>query len=73
MGTERLAQWLIAECARRGESYREASRKAGVANNTISEIINTGAQPGVKRLVALAQTDVDAAHRDASPVTNWLL
>jgi len=27
----------------------------------------------VRRYLALAQTDVDAAHRDASPVTNWLL
>jgi site-specific recombinase XerD len=27
----------------------------------------------VKRYVALAQTDIEQAHRDASPVSNWLL
>ena len=49
-----LKTWLIEQCDSRNLSWSEASRRAGVAPNTISEIIN-GTRPGVKRLTALAE------------------
>ena len=53
MDSAPLADWLIAECERRHLSWSEASRKAGVSPNTISQIIN-GTPAGTKRLTALA-------------------
>ena len=52
--TSELKDWLIDQCERRNLSWSEASRRAGVAPNSISEIVN-GTRPGVKRLTALAE------------------
>ena len=49
-----LADWLMAECNRRGLSYRRASLDAGIANNGIAEIINSGSKPSLDRLLKLA-------------------
>ena len=49
-----LADWLIRECEKRNLSWTEASRRAGVAPNTISQIVN-GTPAGIKRLRALAE------------------
>jgi len=48
-----LADWLIAECEKRHLSWSEASRKAGLSPNTISQIVG-GTSAGTKRLAALA-------------------
>lgn len=53
MDQERLAQWLIEQCVDRNLSWAEASRRAGVSPNTISQIVS-GINPGIKRLTALA-------------------
>ena len=53
MANTELADWLIAECKKQNLAWSDASRRAGVAPNTISEIIN-GSKPGIKRLNALA-------------------
>ena len=42
------------QCDRLNLSWTEASRRAGVAPNTISEIVG-GVQPGIKRITALAE------------------
>ena len=52
--TSELKDWLIDQCERHNLSWSEASRRAGVAPNSISEIVN-GTRPGVKRLTALAE------------------
>lgn len=49
-----LARWLVEETAKRHISWNEACRQAGVAPNTISQIVS-GMPPGVKRLLPLAQ------------------
>lgn len=54
MGQEELANWLIAECEKRHLSWSAASRNAGLAPNTISEIVG-GTPAGIKRLTALAE------------------
>jgi len=51
---EQLAAWLVDECNKRNLSWSEASRRAGVSHNTISQIVN-GVPAGPKRLVALAE------------------
>jgi transcriptional regulator with XRE-family HTH domain len=48
-----LARWLTRECEKRNLSWTEASRRAGVAPNTVSQIVN-GTPAGIKRLTALA-------------------
>jgi len=50
---KQLAEWLIVECNKRNLSWAEASRRAGVAANTISQVVN-GTPAGPKRLTALA-------------------
>jgi len=54
MNNHKLADWLIQQCEQRNLSWAEASRRAGVSPNTISQIVN-GVPPGVKRLSALAE------------------
>jgi len=49
----KIAAWLIDECNKQNLSWAEASRRAGVAQNTISQIVN-GTPAGPKRLTALA-------------------
>jgi len=49
-----LAAWLVEECNKRNLSWAEASRRAGVAANTISQVVN-GTPAGPKRLAALAE------------------
>jgi transcriptional regulator with XRE-family HTH domain len=53
MSQEELAAWLMARCEELNLSWAEASRRAGVSPNAISEIVN-GTPAGVKRLSALA-------------------
>ncbi|RPJ40098.1 MAG: XRE family transcriptional regulator [Planctomycetaceae bacterium] len=48
-----FAEWLIERCEEQNLSWSEASRRAGLAHNAISEIVN-GAPAGVKRVSALA-------------------
>ncbi len=43
------------QCNRRGESYRKASLGAGIANNGIAEIVNSGSQPSLDRVLKLAK------------------
>lgn len=54
MSQEELAAWLMARCEELNLSWAEASRRAGVSPNAISEIVN-GTPAGVKRLSALAE------------------
>ena len=49
-----LAAWLVAECERRNLSWAEASRRANVSPNTISDAV-AGTSIGPKRLLALAE------------------
>lgn len=51
--SDELAEWLIAKCRERDLSWSEASRRAGVSPNTISQIVS-GVSPGRVRLTALA-------------------
>jgi len=51
--TSALGQWIIDECAARGLSWAEASRRAGVDKSTISLIIR-GQRPGLDTCRALA-------------------
>lgn len=49
-----LATWLITECEKRNLSWAEASRRANISPNTISDAVN-GTSIGHKRLLALAE------------------
>lgn len=51
--TSALGQWIIEECAARGISWAEASRRAGVDKSTVSLIIR-GQRPGLDTCRALA-------------------
>jgi transcriptional regulator with XRE-family HTH domain len=51
--TSALGQWIIDECAARGLSWAEASRRAGVDKSTVSLIIR-GQRPGLETCRALA-------------------
>jgi transcriptional regulator with XRE-family HTH domain len=70
-----LGQWIIEECAARGLSWAEASRRAGVDKRTISLIIR-GQRPGLDTCRALAAVfDVPteqvlrlAGHLEGSPI-----
>lgn len=53
MGQQELADWLLKQCDDRHLTATDASRRAGVAPNTISEIVN-GTKPGLSRLTRLA-------------------
>lgn len=48
-----LGQWIIDECATRGITWAEASRRAGVDKSTVSLIIR-GQRPGLDTCRALA-------------------
>jgi len=52
--SDRLSKWLMAQCEDQNLSWSEASRRAGLSPNSISEIVS-GVKPGVKRLTALAE------------------
>ena len=53
MPAELLSAWLLVECEKRNLRFSEASRRAGVAPNTISAILN-GQTPGLEVCKALA-------------------
>ena len=49
-----LAEWIVAECAARGLTWAEASRRAGVDKSSISLIVR-GQRPGIATCRALAR------------------
>jgi len=47
--------WLHAELDKRGWSYREAARKAGLSHGSLSQVVN-GRRPGLTVCLALSKT-----------------
>jgi len=52
---ERLAEWLVRGCEERNWSWNEACRKAGLAENAISKIVNGQGRAGLKSCYGFAR------------------
>ena len=55
MTNEMFTDWINEEVKKRGWSFRELSRRAGISSPTISQVMNNQANPGLNFCTGIAQ------------------